>query len=336
MDADDTRHNNTMGDGVPNDGNGVSDVSSQRELLAVGGETEDQPSNTLEDGSKSQEAPNSTQQPSQFHERSNCETCNCTKGTGVAHVNGVTCPICDKVINLVVEESGQTTFTCGTESDLSHILATGMPMGSLTPELSSGDQSAKSCEPEYQRTVRAVGEDACKIPIEGDSEMSVQMPCTPCDVTLFILQQNYPQTNEQQISIYFAENMGQTRIPLWIKQMEQNQGIKLVSSGDEHSSQQENKHFHHLCLEGGITVKFELVKQIHRKFRIRNHQAIHEVPLHRIKSLCQHRIPGATLQVRIESLCEPGEVCQDHLRMTMENGQTIHKFLIPIWSSGQS
>ena len=59
--------------------------------------------------------------------------------------------------------------------------------------------------------------------------------------------------------------------------MEQNQGIKLVSFGDEHSSQQENKHFHPLCLEGGISVKFELVKQIHQKFRIRNHQATHEV-----------------------------------------------------------
>ena len=65
--------------------------------------------------------------------------------------------------------------------------------------------------------------------------------------------------------------------------MEQNQGIKLVSFGDEHSSQQENKHFHCLNLDkDGITVKFELVKQIHRKFRIRSHQAMHKVSKHYI------------------------------------------------------
>lgn len=57
----------------------------------------------------------------------------------------------------------------------------------------------------------------------------------------------------------------------------ENQGIKLVSFGDEHSSQEQNKYFHSLALEDGITVKFELVKQIHRKFRIRNEQATHEV-----------------------------------------------------------
>ena len=159
-----------MGDGVPNDASGVSDsreTSSQRELLAVGGETEDQPSNTpVEVGSKSQEAP-STQQPSQFHKGSNFETCNCTKGTTVAYVNGVKCPICGKAINLVVEESGPTTFTCGTESALSHILVTGMAIGPQTPEPFPGDQSATSSEPANQRTLRAVGVDGSKIPIEG-------------------------------------------------------------------------------------------------------------------------------------------------------------------------
>lgn len=191
-----------MGNGVPNDANGVFDgreTSSQRELLAVGGETEDQPSNTLEDGSKSQEPP-STQQPSQFHEESNCETCNCTKGTDVAYVNGVMCPICGKVINLVVEVSGPTTFTCGTKSDLSHLLATGMPMGPQTPEPSSGDQSVASCEPEYQRTLRAVGEDGSKIPIEGkilfifysfstlfkDKVLTMSTSSIPCILTLLI------------------------------------------------------------------------------------------------------------------------------------------------------
>ena len=59
--------------------------------------------------------------------------------------------------------------------------------------------------------------------------------------------------------------------------MEESQGIKLISFGDEYSSQQQNKFFHSLCLNNGITVKFGLVKQIHQKFRIRDRPATHEV-----------------------------------------------------------
>jgi len=161
-----------MRDGVSNDASGVSssslgETSSQRALFAEGGESEDQSSNTLvEDGSKPQEAP-STQQPSQFHEGNNWVNCNCTKGTAVAYVNGVKCPICGKVINLVAEESGPTTFISGTESALSQTLATGMAIVPQTPEPSPGDHSATSCEPVYQRTLLAVGADGSKTPIEG-------------------------------------------------------------------------------------------------------------------------------------------------------------------------
>lgn len=153
--------------GVPNDASGVSDsreTRPQQELFAVGGETEDQPSNTLvEDGSKPQEAP-SAHQPSQFNEGNNWESCNCTKGIpDVPYVNGVECPICGKVINLLVEESTATTSTSETESALCHTLATGMVMVPHTPESSlEHGQSATSCEPAC-----TVGLDGKKIPNES-------------------------------------------------------------------------------------------------------------------------------------------------------------------------
>lgn len=158
-------------DGVPNDASGVSDsreIRPQQELFAVGGETEDQPSNTVvEDGTKPQQA-SSAQQPSQFHEGNNWEICNCTKGIpDVAYVDGCKCPICGKVINLVVEESAATTSTTETESALSQTLTTGMVMVPQTPESPLHDQSATSCEPADQRTLCAVGLDGRKIPIES-------------------------------------------------------------------------------------------------------------------------------------------------------------------------
>lgn len=61
--------------------------------------------------------------------------------------------------------------------------------------------------------------------------------------------------------------------------MEEQQGIKLhaVSFGDEYLTQQHSQHFHTLCLEDNITVEFQLFKQTHLKFRIRDAQVTHIV-----------------------------------------------------------
>lgn len=158
-------------DGVPNDASGVSDsreTHPQQELFAIGGETEEQPpSNTLvADSSKPEEAP-SAQQSSHLPEGNNCETCNCTKRTHMAYVNGVECLICGKVINLVVHESAPATSTSETETALSQTLVTGMVMVPHTPEPSPEDQSATSCEPVDQRALCGAGLDGSRIPIEG-------------------------------------------------------------------------------------------------------------------------------------------------------------------------
>lgn len=59
--------------------------------------------------------------------------------------------------------------------------------------------------------------------------------------------------------------------------MEERLGFKLVSFGDEQFFQRDNQYFHHICLEDGVTLKFELIQQIHRKFRIRDAQAVQKV-----------------------------------------------------------
>lgn len=56
-----------------------------------------------------------------------------------------------------------------------------------------------------------------------------------------------------------------------------------------------------------------------------------QAPLHRILSLSQNRIPGAIAKVFVECLAGPGHICQAHLRMVLEYGDTIRIMLIPIW-----
>ena len=55
------------------------------------------------------------------------------------------------------------------------------------------------------------------------------------------------------------------------------------------------------------------------------------MPLHRILSLSQDRILGATARVFVQCLGMPRELCEAHIRMTMKYGDTEKKMLIPIW-----
>lgn len=87
---------------------------------------------------------------------------------------------------------------------------------------------------------------------------------------------------EQQHHIqffFFFYPLIQGRVATFMGQMEQQQEIRLqlVSFGDEYSSQQQHQHFHTLCLEEGIKVKFELLKQVQRRFRIREEQETFQV-----------------------------------------------------------
>lgn len=58
-----------------------------------------------------------------------------------------------------------------------------------------------------------------------------------------------------------------------------------------------------------------------------------QVPLARIMSLNHNRILSSIARVHVEPLGEPGELLEEHLRMTLEHGTTSQRLLIPIWVS---
>lgn len=59
--------------------------------------------------------------------------------------------------------------------------------------------------------------------------------------------------------------------------MEDSLGVKLhvVSICEEDLCQEENQHFHTAFIEDHIAINFQLVKQVHRKFRIRDAHMAH-------------------------------------------------------------
>lgn len=127
----------------------------------------------------------------------------------------------------------------------------------------------------------------------------------------------------------------QGRVASIVSQLQRDQfsSIQVVPFGNEYSPQQENRHFHLLNLENEIIIKFELRREAQGRFRLQEEQRPFQVPLVHIMSLSQNRIPSPLVQVHVESLCEPGELCQDHLRMTLAYGRTTQRMLIPIWSA---
>lgn len=42
-------------------------------------------------------------------------------------------------------------------------------------------------------------------------------------------------------------------------------------------------------------------------------------------------LPGAKAEVYVESQCEDGQLCEDHLRIKLQYGDTALKLLLSIW-----
>lgn len=120
---------------------------------------------------------------------------------------------------------------------------------------------------------------------------------------------------------------------LMIQQLQRNRdsSFQAVSCGEEYSSQREHKHFHSLNIENDLQIRFELPRE--GNFRLRLEQEITQVPLARIMSLNHNRILSSIARVHVEPLGEPGELLEEHLRMTLEHGTTSQRLLIPIWVS---
>lgn len=166
------------------DGSEVSDSTEtrQQELLAIGGETEDQPSDTLvEDDNRENQTTPSAGQLSQFHNKTACDCARGNHKTVSVDTKPVTCPLCGMIIDtrskqnefsssrgLSVEESSTSssheTESCG--ASLANSL--GVPP---TPEAPPEDnQSSGDCETIDQRTFRAVIAQDRNIPVESTCE----------------------------------------------------------------------------------------------------------------------------------------------------------------------
>lgn len=269
------------------------------------------------------------------------EFCVCPgETTLLLDVNEAICPLCGKLIDKTVKEATTSATNepgataNGRVDGLISSLVQGLVIvpseASLDDEIFSSTQENGSVDTDLPCEE---GQGGIKIPVESISHPSVQVPCPPLLLKFFVLKQDHIDVNEMLFSLHFIEYSEQGRVTPSVSQLEQHLGMRfqVVPLGEEHSTQAESKHLHTINVDQQITVMFQLLKQCETKFILRGDTF--EVPLMRIKSLCQNRIPGSVAQVCVMPICEPGEVCQDHIKMTINTGHTIQILLIPIWSS---
>ncbi|KAJ7327380.1 hypothetical protein OS493_027070 [Desmophyllum pertusum] len=90
----------------------------------------------------------------------------------------------------------------------------------------------------------------------------------------------------------------------------------------EHMGRQEStRYFHSAFIKDQVTVRFQLVNQVRRNFRLKDPQMAEKViTVPQIKSLSQRWMepPGAIAEMCLESLGEVGQLCENHLRIIME------------------
>ncbi|PFX20794.1 uncharacterized protein LOC111336433 isoform X2 [Stylophora pistillata] len=273
------------------------------------------------------------------------ESCACPGGkTLLLDVNAALCPLCGKPFDKTLEDATLNATTAADQSGatangevdaVTSLLVDGLVIvpseASLEDEIFASTPENESINTDPPREERQAG---IKIPVESDSRSSVPLPCPPLLLTYFVLKRDYRNVNEMSFSLHFVENSDQGRVLESVRHLEQQLGIPLhvVSLGEQHSTQVEHKHLHTLYVNDQIMVKFQLLRQCETRFTLQD-QPPFQVPLIHIKSLCQDRIPTSVAQVHVTPNCQPGEVCQDHIKMTIDTGQTTHIMLIPIWSS---
>lgn len=240
----------------------------------------------------------------------------------------------------LVEESSQLheSSSAGPSATFNQVFGNDLPSQPDNPETS---REGNNCA--ISEGINATGQEGLPIaeqnetgtPSHSYSDTSVGIPCQGTDFTYYASVKDLA-TNEQCFSVHFVctRLFQQSRVSRWIKRMQQQQQIKLVPIGDEYLCQCENQYFHTAFVgtHMHLTIKFQLLKQVHRKFRITHAQIADKVPLHHILSLGQHRVPVAIASVFIKFLAEPEEPpCQDHLRVIVQYGDITRNMLIPIW-----
>lgn len=180
----------------------------------------------------------------------------------------------------------------------------------------------------------SLAEGGRKIPVHGTcgETTTYQIPSRPREFEYYLTHDLQPSTNGTVFSVHFVPVQRYQDEPIKVREDFNWNLVKLIAIGKEGMSLEESKPTHRISLtkDTNVTITFELLRR-DGKFEIIEILRAQEVPLHRILSTSQHRLPGPIARILVRCLGEPGELCQNHIRMKIKYGQNETTIIFPTW-----
>ncbi|XP_068718169.1 uncharacterized protein [Montipora capricornis] len=159
-----------------------------------------------------------------------------------------------------------------------------------------------------------------------------QIPSRPRVFEFFLTVDVTLATNEKRFSVQFLPVQRYPDENIKVSEDINLNAAKIIAIGEEGMSLKDNKHFHRISLTKNtkVTITFEILRR-DGNIEIMGTQPAKEVPIHRILCTSQERFPGAITRVLIRCLGEPGQRCENHIRMTIKYGENQRAMIFPVW-----
>lgn len=97
--------------------------------------------------------------------------------------------------------------------------------------------------------------------------------------------------------------------------------------------------FTNAFIEDQVKIKFQLLGQVRRNLRVINPDMAEQmITMHQIWWMSQPfmQTPGAEAPLTVKFIGPVGELCEEHIRITMEYGEITQNMLLPILSCRQN
>ncbi|XP_068702733.1 uncharacterized protein [Montipora foliosa] len=256
------------------------------------------------------------------------QRCCCLKDDGTVRAEGSYCSLCGKLID---EQSRADHLPSVRPAPLPPEYARefALSLPSLPCESSADDHNPS----EYNEDP-SQAEGRGKIPVHGmwPKKTPIQIPSRPREFECYLTDAVHPPTNETGFSIHFVAVQRYPDETIKVQGDFDWNVVKFIALGEEGMSIEESKPTYRISLtkDTKVTIEFELLRR-DGKFEIVEILCAQEVPLHKILSASQHRLPGPIARILVRCLGEPGELCQNHIRMKIKYGQNQRIIIFPIW-----
>lgn len=172
-----------------------------------------------------------------------------------------------------------------------------------------------------------------KIPVHGTwrKKTACQIPPRSREFEFYLRGDVHPESNEKWFSVHAIPVQRYPDETIKVSEDFDWNAAQPIAIGEEGMGLEESKPTHRISLtkDTNLTITFELLRR-NENIEMESLPA-QEVPLYKILSKSQERLSGALARVIIRFHGEPGERCENRIRMTIKYGENQRNMIFPVW-----